>query len=570
MVGLWDIASLGLIFLIIALIALRWDNFPFFVDIYYHLSIMEMFDQAGGIVSNDFLQFAPIGRDHLYPPFLHILMLGAYKIGLSADIIGTFVSAGMFPLTMMAIWLLVRKVFGKLEAFLALVLMLCSWQFFYTTAVVSASALATVLALFAYYLIYMGKLRASIVVMSLCLYSHMSYPHLISLSLVIWALMDPERRKFIGKTLAASYLLFSPWIVHMVMNMDSVSSMSMLGGGISFNLILVLSAIAGAALAAHMYLKGERKYILPLAMMVSMVPVFFFYRSRFFVHSAVPMAILGSLAICYLLKIPLSSANIKRRYLGFTAVFFVAIIFLSMGVMYSATGNNLVQGRDNNQNILPNMQQDQGIIPPAGMDKNSIPPAMQQYYDMYGAMPPMDPPAMQQPSGRYESPLQRPGAENNGQEIRNPNNNVKVPPSPDGGNLAKSPTTLYMLLTGDTLNYPSYTTPQMSDLIEDIMENTEPNDIIVVEGGVNGCLITAYTGRATTSGMFHEVSSDDQTELRRIMINESDPVRGTGYSVIDSDLYSHVPVAFPYQIAFILVAVGIVFVIYDLRGDKEK
>jgi len=487
--GLWDFFSIGLILITISLIVIRRDNFPIFVDIYYHLSITEMFDQAGGVVIHDFLQYAPIGRSHLYPPFLHILMLGAYKMGLSMDALGRLVSAVMFPLTMVSCWLLVRRAFGSAEAFVSLVLLLCSWQFFYTTAVVSASALATVLALLTYYLILTGRDRAAIVTMAFCLYSHMSYPHLVSLSLIIWALMEPARRRSVSKVLVFSYLLFSPWLINVMMNIGSVADTSALGGGVNFSLVLVASALAGAVLCLRNLRRGERGYALPLAMMMSMVPVFFFYRSRFFVHSSVPLAILGAIGLVFAARYLASRMGRHGGMAG--TVFLVAISFmvLTWGVTYSSG----VGGQDDH----------------AG-------------------------------------------------------------PGHGSGDVGLDMTTLVALADGDALPTPSYETPASESLLEDIESNTDQDDIIVLNRGINGCMITAYTGRATTSGMFHEVSTDDQRALRNIILSSGGQFHeGLEYSTVDGDLID-MPTAFPSMLAFALVGAGIFAIMYDVKCNKEE
>ncbi|MBN1785359.1 MAG: hypothetical protein JW825_00010 [Candidatus Methanofastidiosa archaeon] len=527
--------SIGLIFFITLLIIIRWDSFPFFVDIYYHLSIMEMFDQAGGIVVHDFLQYAPLGRAHLYPPFLHILMLGAYKAGFSVDAIGRLVSSAMFPLTMVASWALMRKIFGSAESFVTLVLLLSSWQFFYTTAVVSASALATVLALAVYYLIYTRRTLAAIVAMTFCLYSHMSYPHLISLSLVLWAVFDPAFRRHISRVLAISYALFSPWLIVMVMNIDSLVSTSAPGGNLSFNIILVTCALSGIVIALCRYRRGDYGPILPLVMLVSMLPVLLYYPSRFFVHSVVPLAMLGGIGVVSLSRHRPARLGRHGVAVGALAICLIYSLILAQGFSYDmslAAGKPLVNAP--NQGEAPRPYDEQGRLPPQPQDGVV-------YY---------------------------PGVAPRPDYLDEPRSGSLM------GGLLERPTTLYVLISGVTLGDPVHESPEYAHIIEDILETTEQDDVIVTGQGINGCIITSYTGRATTSGMFHEVGTDDELALRQAIMGEWQSAIGTegvnmSFTVIDGAYEDdHIPTAFPYPLAFILVILGTVLITYDIRRGK--
>jgi len=531
--------------IVLSLIIYRWENFPFFVDIYYHLSVMEMFNQAGGVVVHDFLQYAPFGRDHLYPPLLHILILGMYKLGLSIDAIGRIVSAGMFPLTMMASWLLVRKMFGKAEAFLTLALLLCSWQYFYTTAIVSASALATVLALFTYNLIYLERTKAAIVIMAFCLYTHMSYPHLITFSLIIWAVLSKERRPAILRVVLFSYILFSPWLFLILVNLGSITSTSALGGNMTFNAILIICSIIGASFAIYRYLGGEKKYILPLAMLMSMVPAIFYYKSRFFVHSTVPMAILGALGMAFLIE---KLAFRLRKgssavYIG--GILLVTTLFLTQGVVYSY---NSIGKHDE---AIPDSL---NTIYEQPLNLYNLPQVVQDFYKKYGYLPP------------------RPG-QNNDFPPYNPGDSRKDNRPIDNDGLDLEETTLGALISGKTLQTPSYMLPNVSNLLDNISKNTSPDDIILVERGINGCIVTAYTGRATTSGMFHEVATDYETSLRQVILEMGGTVQEKeGYVVIERNGLIEVPKAFNCYIVFLLVIIGIIVIVVDIinKGVSDE
>ena len=534
----WDILSLCLISMVVTIIIVRWENFPFFVDIYYHLSIMEMFDQAGGVVIWDFLQYAPAGRANLYPPFLHILMLGMYKIGFSIDLIGKIVSSIMFPLTMAATWWLMRKVFGAGAAFVSISFLLASWEFFYTTAVVSASAFATVLALLTYYAIYKKKYAAAAVLMTFCLYTHLSYPHLIAASLVLWAILDRPVRKGILKTLLASYLLFSPWLANIILNYGSLGMTSMAGRILDVNLWLLASMLLGVAFSTYALVKkGDKRYIIPLAMLSAMMPILFTYSSRFVTHAAVPMALLCGAGLSGAAGLVSKRFGGRGVHLGTAILLISSIIALTVAVSY-----DFDMGQDMINNKVPNMQERDipGGVP--SPDNNYLDPNYQEY----GTLP--------EPKQNVQGPYQ---------------DGVRDPIKKD--RLQTDQATLFILYYGDILRSPSHEGIKYQSLISEIEDLTDPDDIIVVPQGANGCIITSLTGRATTSGMFHEVTSEEGAIPKvQGQIPKAYELPG-GTMVIDGALLDNeIPTAFPYHLSFLLILAGMAVMIYDFKVSREE
>ena len=76
---LWNLTA-GLIILSVAILsAAQWPAYPYFLDSYYHLTVIEGMRQAGGPVLHAFWESAPEGRPHLYPPLFHLLWLPAIR-----------------------------------------------------------------------------------------------------------------------------------------------------------------------------------------------------------------------------------------------------------------------------------------------------------------------------------------------------------------------------------------------------------------------------------------------------------------------------------------------------------
>jgi hypothetical protein len=479
----------------ISLLVLRSGRFPVFVDIYYHLSIMEMFDQAGGIVTHDFLQFAPEGRSHLYPPLLHILMMMAHKAGASSEHIGAFVSAGAYPLILMSIWYVLREMISRKAACLAILFMLSSWSFFYTTAIVSAAGLATILALWAYLLVYRGRWLSASIVLALCIYSHLSYPHLISVSLVLIAGVCPLYRKNVAKTIVLAYALASPWLAVVLANTGAIAQTSMDGGLQQAGFPLLAAAIAGAAISLKSLLGGKTCFAFPLAMMISMLPILLFYPSRFFVHGTVPLSMLGGIAldwcIVHMGKRAVSPRTSKALIGG-------ALVLMAMtGTIVVASGGAPQQ--TDGPNNVPN-------------------PAPAQHGEQRDIM-----------------------------TLR-----IRVAPS-----------VIPALISDDMLEQPSYLQSQYSDLIRAVSGQTEEQDVVVLPSGPTACMVTAFTGRATTSGMFRETAADTGPPDNPATYRQYKVFTGSRPVTVLADAKSEPPAAFPWWAAGMLLIVALLVIWID-------
>ena len=123
------------------------DLYPLFVDVNYHMGAIEGMRQAGGLVLWDFWELAPAGRAHMYPPALHVAGRLACLVGFSPWGFVTLVSWAMWPLSLVATWLLARRLTGERGALLAVAFLAGPYQWFFCQAALTANAVALVLAL---------------------------------------------------------------------------------------------------------------------------------------------------------------------------------------------------------------------------------------------------------------------------------------------------------------------------------------------------------------------------------------------------------------------------------------
>jgi hypothetical protein len=294
-INIYDYIALGLILALTALMAYRWEIFPLPVDIYYHLSVMKGFDLAGGIVTHDFWNFAPSGRVHLYPPFLHIVMLFMYKVGMSQLLIGKLISFVMYPLSLVTLWLSTKKIFGSKVAFYSTMILAAPFVHFRIQGTMNTAALALGLALLVFYAVERGKLRTGAVLLTICLYSHMSIGHLVSLTFILYGLLNWRRMKTVLIIVGLSYLFYLPWGIHFILNLGSLNPT-----GIQIAPQLYIHWLYGvlAAIGIIICLVKRREHLFPLAFLIGLLPMFFSYPMRFMEgHSLIPLSMLGGFTL---------------------------------------------------------------------------------------------------------------------------------------------------------------------------------------------------------------------------------------------------------------------------------
>lgn len=299
-----DYLALGFICFTTALTLVRWNIFyPMFIDIYYHLTIMRSFDIAGGLVMHDFLQYAPVGRPHIYAPLVHVLMLLFYKLGFSVEFIGRFFSWIMFPLSQLAVWFSLREIFNEKTGFYALVLVSAPLNWVINQGVHNANAIPLVLAPLVLCTVEKDKIKTAIVLLTACLYSHAGAGVVPGAALIFYGLHRWSKLRNVFVVIAVSLLLFSPWLTHTIGNLDSVKESSTSKVEEDFlqlhrmtvYLILIPLMLAGLVLC---YIKRKEYLMLPAYLYGNLVMFLVGYSGRFWAYNSyLPYAMLGSVAL---------------------------------------------------------------------------------------------------------------------------------------------------------------------------------------------------------------------------------------------------------------------------------
>jgi len=291
----WFIGSLAIIVLFIIILAINWEWFPIFLDLYYHASVMMGFEQAGGITLHDFWEYAPVGRPHLYPPLLHVIMLGLLKLGISPINIMRIVSVSTFPLVLFTIWYIVKSFYSERQAFFTVLCASIPYTFFLTLVNAVPASLALIILLLLFYSIEKKKVFAGILLLGLSFFTHAAFPWISIIAIVSYGLFNRGNIKSIMLIVVGGTLVGSPWIIHMFNNKYYFLAVSSYENRfLEVNLFIYILAIVGIFLS----IKKKGKFIFPLVLLLAMLPMLINYRYRFLCgQGLLPLSLLAGLGL---------------------------------------------------------------------------------------------------------------------------------------------------------------------------------------------------------------------------------------------------------------------------------
>jgi hypothetical protein len=213
-VSRWDSYAVCIVLVTLLLQALNWRRFPYFIDCYYHLSVMRGFADAGGWVGVSFWEYAPFGRPHLYPPLFHILELMVFKLGFSVITVARFFDVMVYPCFLFSCWKVIRDLFSKESAFFTLMLLVSSRPLYLSVINNIPFTLAFLSGFLAFYCLEKKKTVSAAVCLALSFYAHGLMSWLVFGALFLYGLMRTEKRRAAFIACFWSCVLASPLLYH--------------------------------------------------------------------------------------------------------------------------------------------------------------------------------------------------------------------------------------------------------------------------------------------------------------------------------------------------------------------
>ncbi|MBU7044965.1 MAG: hypothetical protein HXS54_00895 [Theionarchaea archaeon] len=269
------------------------DKFaPFGDDCWYHLAVARNIIEKGGIPLWDTWEFQPVGRPHLYPPLLHILIAffseDAEHVIEGAKVLQIF----LYPAALLTSWYFTRLLFSSKIAFIALIILSMDLTFLLIFIGIMPSSLINLIFPLLLISFLSKRLKTSVFLMTLCLYSHLSLPFLVLICLLVLSYKYRTYLNFYKKFIILSLILYLPWAIRVLVFRDFLRSFATLVGNPILGLLIgMISLQIINPIFLYCGIKGLKKssginrdlikYIL-----IGFLPALIFYGGRYWFHTA--------------------------------------------------------------------------------------------------------------------------------------------------------------------------------------------------------------------------------------------------------------------------------------------
>lgn len=232
----------------------RWPTFPLALDPAYHLSIARQMQAAGGVLAYEWWEAAPVGRPHLYPPVIHLLLTPLLALGLSPLFILRFFTVAVVPAVLLTVYATTTRL-GRREAagapdlgWACLLACLVPFTWFLQIGEALASGFALIELLWLLVAVRERCWRAASCLMALLWYTHLGMPW-IALAALGWALLFkavPEPRRAV-RAIGWGTVAALPWLLHLAFHLASFQIAGRLENSlVEINPLLVFCAAFGA------------------------------------------------------------------------------------------------------------------------------------------------------------------------------------------------------------------------------------------------------------------------------------------------------------------------------------
>ncbi len=193
---------------------LRWPSLPLLLDHPYHLFVAREFVDAGGPITYEPWEYAPVGRPHLYPPVVHLLLAGFLQSGCSPVAAIRLMSVAMVPALLLSIFLVVRRLLTPRLGLISLWIGMLPFAFHLQSTMALAATLASIDLLWLMEAISRRRLVAAGSLLGLLWYVHLGVPWMSLVMLSVYGLMTPSARPVLARALWGLFLA-TPWLAHL-------------------------------------------------------------------------------------------------------------------------------------------------------------------------------------------------------------------------------------------------------------------------------------------------------------------------------------------------------------------
>ncbi|MBI3324210.1 MAG: hypothetical protein HYZ92_02920 [Candidatus Omnitrophica bacterium] len=207
--------------------ASRWPSFPVGPDPAYHLFVAQQMRQAKGVLANEAWAYAPVGRPHLYPPALHLVLCAIMAVGLSPITAIRLVTAVVIPLLLASVYFAVRRLTSAEQAGVCLFVAVMPFSWMLHVGGTLASGMALIELLWLLVAVHESKSVSVSLLLALLFYTHLGLAWVGIATLACgWLIGGVSQPRSFARAVAVGLLLAAPWLWHLGLHLHVLRVMS--------------------------------------------------------------------------------------------------------------------------------------------------------------------------------------------------------------------------------------------------------------------------------------------------------------------------------------------------------
>jgi len=308
-IDVFDLFSLGIVAVVLLVLLARVDGLkPWMSDTWYHVAIADQIVERGSIPAWVDWDYAPVGRPHLYPPLLHLLLAGLSRVTGSVVSAGQVFAVLFLPASYLACWYAARWIFDSRTAFVGVLALSLDVGHTIVELAYIPSCFVNILAPVLLVTLLTRRTWASIVLLTLMFYAHLGIPYLVAFGLVLFGIKYPRYRAEVAKVVVIALIFAVPWLARVWLHREWIAGVtSNVGLPLSlwkriFSLQLFNGVLVGCGLWGIRNLRKSCAHEAMVRwMLVGMLPLLFSYGGRYTMHSAPLWAIPAATVLVRLL-----------------------------------------------------------------------------------------------------------------------------------------------------------------------------------------------------------------------------------------------------------------------------
>jgi hypothetical protein len=325
-----DYLSFGIIFLVTLLLII--NPIGFFQDDWYHMKVSQIILEKGYVPMWNYWEYAPIGRPHVYPPLLSIVIAILSLVTSSVMVSTMLVKIFTYPILLLSFWLVSKKMWGSRTGFFTLLSVLSVAPLLFMSVCVMPATLVLAISPLVIYTFLKKRLLTTSLLLSISLWLHTLLPWLLIGSLFLFSMLNRKTHlSFFIKSSLLAFMTFLPWAIHTALNSTYLNYIST-PSNVTLPAVVTLVSIPSIITA----IRKRQSSLIFICLLLSLSVLLISYGHRFWPYAVLAISFFSGMTIDGLLK-----SEVMKRKIGIAlaALVIFTCLMVMPGIYQGINGN---------------------------------------------------------------------------------------------------------------------------------------------------------------------------------------------------------------------------------------